>query len=72
MHNNCYLLSCYLHLTTGMPSLYIYWSHIAGARGPLSCRAGAVDVSGRGPDPLQGGEGLKNPLDRGNERRTVS
>ena len=55
-----------------MPSLYKYWSHIAGARGPLSCLAGAVDVSGRGPDPLQGGEGLKNPLDRGNERRTVS
>ena len=71
MHNN-YLLSCYLHLTTGMPSLYKYWSHIADARGPLSCRVGAVDVSGRGPDPLQGGEGLKNPLDRGNERRIVS
>ena len=55
-----------------MPSLYKYWSHIAGARGPLSCRADAVNVSGRGPDPLQGGEGLKNPVDRGNERRIVS
>ena len=57
------MLSYYLHLTTGMPSLYIYWSYIAGARGPLSRQAGAVDVNGRGPDPLQGGEGLKNPVD---------
>ena len=72
MHNNGYLLSYYLHLTTGTPSQYKYWSRISGARGPLSCQAGAVDVNGRGPDPLHGGEGLLNPVDRGNEQINVS
>ena len=66
------MLSCYLHLTTGMPSLYKYWSRISVARGPLTCQAGAVDVTGPGPDPLHGGEGLLNPVDRGDKQSNVS
>ena len=65
------MLSCYLHLTTGMPSLYKYWSRISVARGPHICQEGAVDVTGRGHNPLHGGEGLLNPVDRGDERSNV-